>query len=120
MKFHFQISLPNHLSSIPTLPAFTRALKHHLCSMPCLRFACDASACARFINCYCHCHDVIYSSLLTTLTVVQILTRSNQLNVSHFVIQSQLLPSYSPEIPYCPSKCVPLERLRLVEVIHFA
>ena len=21
-----------------------------------LRFACDASACARFINCYCHCH----------------------------------------------------------------
>ena len=44
-------------------------------------------------------------SCLLTLTVVQNLVRSNQLNVSHFVIQRQLLPS---------------EHLRLVEVINFA
>ena len=40
--------------------------------------------------------------------------RSNQLNVSHFVIQRQLLPPHSPEIPCRPSKGVPSERLRLV------
>ena len=43
--------------------------------------------------------NLIYSCLLT-LTVMQSLVRSNQLNVSHFVIQCQLLPSQSPEIPY--------------------
>ena len=56
--------------------------------------------------------NIIYSCLLT-LTVVQNLVRSNQLNVSHFVIQLQLLPSHSPEIPCRPSKGVPSERLRL-------
>ena len=39
--------------------------------------------------------NIIYSCLLT-LTVVQNLVWSNQLNVSHFVIQCQLLPSHSP------------------------
>ena len=63
--------------------------------------------------------NIIYSCLLT-LTVVQNLVRSNQLNVSHFVIQRQLLPLHSPEIPCRPSKGVPPERLRLVEVINFA
>ena len=58
-------ALPNHLSSVPTLPVFRRALKHHL-------------------------------FLLAYLTVVQKLVWSNQLNVSHFVIQCQLLPSHSP------------------------
>ena len=42
--------------------------------------------------------NIIYSSLLT-LTVVQNLVRSNQLNLSRFVIQHQLLPSHSPKIP---------------------
>ena len=60
-------SLPNHLSSIPTLPAFRKALK------------------------------ITYSCLFT-LTVVQNLVRSNQLNISHSVIQHQLLPSHCPEI----------------------
>ena len=63
--------------------------------------------------------NIAYSSSLT-LTVVQNLVRSNQLNVSRFVIQRQLLPSHSPEIPCRPSKGVPSERLRLVEVINFA
>ena len=72
-------ALPNHLSSTPTLPAFRRALKHHL-----------------FLLTY-------------TLTVVQNLARSNQLNVSH-----------NQEIPCRPAKSVPSERLRLVKVIHFA
>ena len=63
--------------------------------------------------------NIPYSCLLT-LTVVQNLVRSNQLNVSHFVIQHQLRPSHSPEIPCRPSKGVPSERLRLVKVIHFA
>ena len=40
--------------------------------------------------------NITYSSLLT-LTVVQNLVRSNQLNVSHFVIQHQLLPLRRPE-----------------------
>ena len=64
----------------------------------------------------------IYSCLLTglTLTVVQNLARSNQLNVSHLVMQCQLLPLHSPEIPCCLAKGVPSERLRLVKVIHFA
>ena len=48
----------------------------------------------------------IYSCLLTQ-TVVQNLVRSNQPNVSHFVIQGQLLPSHSPEIQCCPFKVVP-------------
>ena len=58
--------------------------------------------------------NITYSCLLT-LTVVQNLLRSNQLNVSRFVIQCQLLPSHSPEIPCRPSKGVPTERLRLVK-----
>ena len=53
--------------------------------------------------------NIIYSCLLT-LTVVQNLVRSNQLNASHFVIQCKLLPSHSPETP-----CHPSERLRLVK-----
>ena len=58
--------------------------------------------------------NITYSCLLT-LTVVRNLVRSNQLNVSRSVIQSQLLPSLSPEIPCRPSKGVPSERLRLVK-----
>ena len=46
-----------------------------------------------------------------TLTEVQNLVRSNQLNVSHFVIQRQLLPLNRPETPCRPSKGVPSERL---------
>ena len=57
----------------------------------------------------------IICSCLLTLTVVQNLVRSSQLNVSHSVIQCQLLPSHSPQIPCRPSKCVPSERLRLVK-----
>ena len=63
--------------------------------------------------------NIIYSCLLT-LTVVQNLVWSNQLNVSRFVIQCQLLPSHSPQIPCRPSKCVPSERLRLVKRFIFA
>ena len=63
--------------------------------------------------------NITYSSLLT-LTVVQKLVRSNQLKVSHFVIQHQLLPLRRPETPCRPSKGVPSEHLRLVEVINFA
>ena len=63
--------------------------------------------------------NITYSALLT-LTVVQNLVRSNQLNVSHFVIQRQLLPLRHPETPCHPSKRVPSERLRLVEVINSA
>ena len=58
--------------------------------------------------------NITYSGLLT-LTVVQNLVRSNQLNVSHFVIHRQLLPSHSPEIPCRSSKGVTSERLRLVK-----
>ena len=58
--------------------------------------------------------NTTYSCLLT-LTVVRNLVRSNQLNVSRFVIHRQLLPSHSPEIPCRPSKSVPSERLRLVK-----
>ena len=65
--------------------------------------------------------NIIYSCLLT-LRVVQNLVRSNQLIVSHFVIQCQLLPSHSLEIPCRPSKGVPSERLRLVKrfISHIA
>ena len=63
--------------------------------------------------------NITYSSLLT-LTVVKNLVKSNQLNVSHFVIQRQLLPLHRPETPCRPSKGVPAERLRLVAVINFA
>ena len=63
--------------------------------------------------------NISYSSLLT-LTVVQNLATSNQLNVSHFVIQRQLLPLRRPETPRRPSKSVLSERLQLVEVINFA
>ena len=62
--------------------------------------------------------NITYSSSLT-LTVVQNLARSNQLNVSHFVIQRQLLLLRHPETPCRPSKGVPSERLRLAEVINF-
>ena len=62
--------------------------------------------------------NIIYSCLLT-LTVVQNLVWSNQLNVSRFVIQCQLLPSHSPQIPCRPSKCVPSERLRLVNLLLY-
>ena len=48
-----------------------------------------------------------------TLTVVQNLVRPNQLSVSHFMIQHQLLPSHNPERQYYPAKGVPSERLRL-------
>ena len=58
--------------------------------------------------------NITYSCLLTQ-TVMQNLVRSNQLNVSRFVIHRQLLPSLSPEIPCHPSKGVPSERLRLVK-----
>ena len=57
----------------------------------------------------------IICSCLPTLTVLQNLVWSSQLNVSHFVIQCHLLPSHSPQIPCRPSKCVPSERLRLVK-----
>ena len=57
--------------------------------------------------------NITYSSSLT-LTVVRNLVRSNQLDVSQFVIHCQLLPSHSPEIQCRPSKGVPSERLRLV------
>ena len=62
--------------------------------------------------------NITCSSSLT-LTVVQNLARSNQLNVSHFVIQRQLLLLRRPETPCRPSKGVPSERLRLAEVINF-
>ena len=45
---------------------------------------------------------------LLTLTLVQNLVRSNQLNVSHFVIQRQLLPLHRPDIPCRLSKSVHL------------
>ena len=63
--------------------------------------------------------NIIYSCSLT-LTVVQNLAGSNQLNVSRLVMQRQLLSSHNPEIPCRPAKSVPSERLRLVKVIHFA
>ena len=56
----------------------------------------------------------ITCSCWLTLTVVRNLVRSNQLNLSRFVIHRQLLPwvpSHSPEIPCRPSKGVPSERL---------
>ena len=62
--------------------------------------------------------NITCSSSLT-LTVVQNLVRSNQLNVSHFVIQRQLLLLRRQEAPCRPSKCVPSERLRLAEAINF-
>ena len=62
--------------------------------------------------------NITYSSSLT-LTVVQNLVRSNQLNVSHFVIQRLLLLLRRPETPCRPCKGVPSERLRLAEVINF-
>ena len=57
----------------------------------------------------------ITCSCLLTLTVVRNLVRSNQLNLSRFVIHHQLLPSHSSEMPCRPSKGVPSERLRLVK-----
>ena len=57
----------------------------------------------------------ITCSCLLTLTVVRNLVRSNQLNLSRFVIHRQLLPSHSSEMPCRPTKCVPSERLRLVK-----
>ena len=58
--------------------------------------------------------NITYSCLLI-LTVVRNLVRLNQLNVSHFVIYRQLLPSHSPEIQCRPSKGVPSEHLWLVK-----
>ena len=49
--------------------------------------------------------NIIYFCLLT-LTVVQNLARSNQLNVSHLVRQCQLLPLHSSEIPCRSAKSV--------------
>ena len=63
--------------------------------------------------------NIIFSCLLA-LTVEQNLVLTNQLNVLRFVMQRQLLPSHSPEIPRLPSKDVPSERLRLVKVINSA
>ena len=60
--------------------------------------------------------NITYSSLLT-LTVVRNLVRLNQLNVSHFVIQRQLLPSHRLETPCRPSKGIPSERLRSINLI---
>ena len=77
------------------------ALPNHLSSVPFFLFSKELS-------------NIIYSCLLT-LTVVQNLVWSKQLNVSRFVIQCQLLPSHSPHIPCRPSKCVPSERLRLIK-----
>ena len=57
----------------------------------------------------------ITCSCLLTLTVVRNLVRSNQLNLSRFVIHRQLLSSHSPETPCRPSEGVPSERLRLVK-----
>ena len=82
------------------------ALPSHLSSIPTLLLLEELS-------------NIIYSCWLT-LTVVQNLARSNQLNVSPLVMQRQLLPSHSPEIPCRPAKSVPSERLRSVKVIHFA
>ena len=62
--------------------------------------------------------NITYSSSLTP-AVVQNLARSSQLNVSHFVIQRQLLLLRCPETPCRPYKGVPSERLRLAEVINF-
>ena len=77
-------SLPNHLSSIPTLPVFRRALKHHL-----------------FLLAY-------------PIAVVQNLARSYQLNVSHFVIQRQLLLLRRPETPCRPvTPCRPSNAFHL-------
>ena len=58
--------------------------------------------------------NITYSCLLT-LTVVRNLVRSNQLNVSHFVIHRQILLSHNPKIPCRPSEGVPSERLWLVK-----
>ena len=57
--------------------------------------------------------NIIYSCLLT-LTVVQNLVWSNQLNISHFMIQRQLLSLHSPEISCHPSKGVNLVLLTYI------
>ena len=57
----------------------------------------------------------ITCSCVLTRTVVRNLVRSNQLNLSRFVIHRQLLPSHSSEMPCRPSKGVSSERLRLVK-----
>ena len=82
--------LLNHLSSIPTLPAFRRALKHHLFL---LAYPDSSAKSGKIKPAQC-------ITLCDTCT--------------------KLLPSHSPEIPCRPSKGVPSERLRLVEVINFA
>ena len=87
-------ALQNHLSSIPTLPALRRALKHHL-----------------FLLAYPDS-----SAKSGKIKPAQCITLCDT-NVSHFVIQHQLLPLHSPVIPCRPAKGVPSERL--VKVIHF-
>ena len=82
-------SLPNHLSSIPTLPAFRRALKHHLF----LLVYPDSSA------------------------------KSGKIKPAQCITLRDTAPTTAiaqPETPCRPSKSVPFERLRLVEVINFA
>ena len=105
----FSICVPPHKTTMATSKLFTSVASNiwnHLSSIPTLPLLEELS-------------NITYFSLLT-LTVVQNLVRSNQLNVSHFVIQCQLLPLHHPETPCRPSKGVPSEHLRLVEVINFA
>ena len=63
--------------------------------------------------------NITYSYSLTP-TVAQNLVWSNQLSLSRFVTKRQLLPSHSLETPCRPSKGIPSERIRLVEVNNFA
>ena len=82
-------SLPNHLSSIPTLPVFRRALKHHLFL---LAYPNNSTKPGKIKPAQC---------------------------IKLIVIQRQLLLLRRPETPRRPSKCNPSERLRLAEVINF-
>ena len=78
-------SFPNHLSSIPTLPAFRRALKHRL-----------------FLFAYPNSD-----------------TKSGKIKPAQCITLRDTAPTTAiaqPEIPCCPSKVVPSERLRLVKV----
>ena len=82
-------ALPNHLSSIPTLPAFRRALKYHLflLAYP------DSSA------------------------------KSGKIEPAQCITLHDTVPTTATALPrntMPPSKDVPSEHLRLVEVINFA
>ena len=83
-------ALPSHLSSIPTLPAFRRALKHHLFL---LAYPDSSAKSGKIRSAQC---IMLSDAVLTTVL------------------------AHSPEIPCRPAKSVPSERLRLVKVIHFA